>query len=63
MMGTVADKWAEVCFDLQGHKQDISHITFSSDCLRLATCSTDCTARLWSFDSSQLQGFFLADSA
>lgn len=48
---------------LQGHKEEVTHVAFSRDSLWVATCSTDCTARLWSVHSSQLQGFFMADSS
>ena len=51
------------CLIVQGHKEDLTHVAFSRDSLWVATCSTDCTARLWSVQSSQLQGFFMADSS
>ncbi len=52
-----------MCWVVQGHKEEVTHVTFSRDSLWVATCSTDCTARLWSVQSSQLQGFFMADSS
>ena len=52
-----------MCLVVQGHKEEVTHVTFSRDSLWVATCSTDCTARLWSVQSSQLQGFFMADSS
>lgn len=53
----------QVLHAFEGHKEEVTHVTFSRDSLSVATCSTDCTARLWSVQSSQLQGFFMADSS
>ncbi|DBB08019.1 TPA: hypothetical protein ACH3X3_009392 [Trebouxia sp. C0006] len=63
----VAHLWdvrsGQVLHAFEGHKEEVTHVTFSRDSLWVATCSTDCTARLWSVQSSQLQGFFMADSS
>ncbi|KAL3139891.1 hypothetical protein ABBQ38_004185 [Trebouxia sp. C0009 RCD-2024] len=63
----VAHLWdvrsGQLLHSFEGHKEDVTHVAFSRDSLWVATCSTDCTARLWSVHSSQLQGFFMADSS
>lgn len=48
---------------LQGHKDEIAHAAFSHDSDQVATCSSDCTLRVWSSETGQLEAFFNADCA
>ena len=48
---------------LQGHKDEIAHAAFSHDSDQVATCSSDCTLRVWSSETGHLEAVFHADCA
>jgi WD40 repeat protein len=48
---------------LKGHQRAVWSVAFSSDGQRLATASTDGTARLWSLDGDELAAFSVGDRA
>ncbi|CAL8467022.1 g6558 [Coccomyxa elongata] len=48
--------------DLAGHTDDITGVAFSPDSTLLATCSRDCSLRVWQVSSGTVDGLFMADT-
>jgi WD40 repeat protein len=46
---------------LAGHAGEVTGLAFSADGARLASCSADCTARLWAARGGALEGVFVGD--
>jgi WD40 repeat protein len=63
----VWDLVSQACLPpLVGHKSEVTAVAFSPDGLLLATCSADCTLRIWAVGNGaggRQVAFFMADAA
>ena len=51
--------WLTCSVGLQGHTDDITGVAFSPDSTLLATCSRDCSLRVWQVSSGEWGELFL----